>query len=240
MTGDLRAEVERLPWYHVIELPGGVVTPGVDDPRDRLPLLGLPDDLSGMTVLDVGAWDGFFSFECERRGAARVVAADWFAWREAARGSKESFELARRSLDSRVEDVEIRVEDLSPETVGTFDLVLFVGVLYHLRDPMLALEAVASVTGGTLILETHVDLALRRGPAAAFYAGTELRGDHTNWWGPNPAAVQGMLRASGFDEVRKVFPSSRAYELARALRRRSQQGRAVFHARRGDRATLPS
>lgn len=239
MSETLRHEVERLPWYHVIELPGGVVTPGVDDPSDRLPLLGLPEDLSGVSVLDIGAWDGFFSFECERRGAARVVAADRFAWREAERGSKQSFELARRALGSRVEDVEVSVEELSPERVGTFDLVLFVGVLYHLRDPLRALDAVASVTGGMLVLETHVDLALRTRPAAALYAGTELRGDHTNWWGPNPAAVEGMLRASGFGDVRKVFPRSRAYELARAVRRRSQQGRAVFHARKGDGATLP-
>jgi tRNA (mo5U34)-methyltransferase len=228
VTG-LRDEVERLPWYHVMELPGGVVTPGIDDPRDRLPLLGIPDDLSGLSVLDVGAWDGFFSFECERRGAARVVAADWFAWREAARGSKESFELARTALGSSVEAVEIRVEELAPERVGTFDLVLFAGVLYHVRDPLLALDAVASVTNGRLILETHIDLALRRRPVAAFYPARELEGDHTNWWGPNPAAVEGMLHAAGFTDVVKVFPRSRAYELARALRRRSQQGRAVFH-----------
>jgi tRNA (mo5U34)-methyltransferase len=215
-----------------MQLPEGVVTPGVDDPRDRLPLLELPEDLSGLGVLDVGAWDGFFSFECERRGAARVVAADWFAWHEAARGSKRSFELAREALGSSVEDVEVRVEDLSPERVGRFDLVLLVGVLYHLRDPLRALEAVASVTDGLLILETHVDMTLRRRPAAAFYPATELHDDHTNWWGPNPPAVEGMLRAVGFGEVRKVFPRSRAYELARALRRGSQQGRAVFHARR--------
>ena len=228
----LREDVERLPWYHVMELPGGVVTPGVDDPRDRLPLLKLPDDMSGLAVLDVGAWDGFFSFECERRGAERVVAADWFAWHEATRGSKESFELARSALDSSVEDVEIRVEDLSPERVGTFDLVLFAGVLYHVRDPLRALEAIASVTAGHLMLETHVDLVLRRKPAAAFYPEGQLGGDHTNWWGPNPAAVEGMLRASGFTDVVKVFPRSRRYELARALRRRSQRGRAVFHAKR--------
>jgi len=215
-----------------MELTGGVVTPGVDDPRERLPLLGIPDDLSGLSVLDVGAWDGFFSFECERRGATRVVAADWFAWHEAARGSKRSFELARAALDSRVEGVEIRVEELSPESVGTFDLVLFAGVLYHLRDPLRALEAVASVTNGRLILETHVDLTLKRKPAAAFYPARELAGDHTNWWGPNPAAVEGMLCAVGFADVVKVFPRSRAYELARTVRRRSQQGRAVFHARR--------
>ena len=229
---DLKARVQALPWYHVMELPGGVVTPGVDDPRDRLSLLGLPEDMSGLSVLDVGAWDGFFSFECERRGAERVVAADWFAWHEASRGSKESFELARSALDSKVEDVEIRVEDLSPDHVGTFDLVLFAGVLYHVRDPLRALEAVASVTKGHLLLETHVDLVLRRKPAAAFYPATELGGDHTNWWGPNPAAVEAMLRAVGFTNVVKVFPRSRAYELARAVRRRSQQGRAVFHATR--------
>lgn len=228
---DLRQQVQALPWYHVIELPGGVITPGVDDPRDRLDLLEIPDDLSGVTVLDIGAWDGFFSFECERRGAERVVAADWWAWREAKRGSKRSFELARAALGSRVEDVEIRVEDLAPERVGTFDLVLFPGVLYHLRDPLLALEAVASVTNGRLILETHVDLTLRRRPAAAFYPSVELEGDHTNWWGPNAAAVEGMLHAVGFTDVVKVFPRSRAYEIARALRRRSQQGRAVFHGR---------
>jgi len=226
---DLQRQVDGLPWYHVMELPGGVITPGIDDPRDRLALLALPDDLSGLSVLDVGAWDGFFSFECERRGAARVVAADWFAWHEAARGSKQSFELARQALGSRVEDVEIRVEELSPERVGTFDLVLLVGVLYHVRDPLRALAAVASVTGDRLILETHVDLALRRRPVAAFYPGTELEGDHTNWWGPNPAAVEGMLRAVGFATVTKVFPRSRTYEWARAIRRRSQQGRAVFH-----------
>jgi tRNA (mo5U34)-methyltransferase len=230
-VNDLAGQVQALPWYHVMELPGGIVTPGRDDPRDRLPLLGIPDDLSGMSVLDVGAWDGFFSFECERRGAARVVAADWFAWHQAAGGSKASFELAREALGSRVEDVEIRVEELSPERVGTFDVVLLLGVLYHLRDPMPALEAVASVTGERLILETHVDLTLRRRPAAAFYPGTELEDDHTNWWGPNPAAVEGMLRAVGLDAVTKVFPRSRAYEWARAIRRRSQQGRAVFHAR---------
>ncbi len=228
----LREDVEALPWYHVMELPGGVVTPGADDPRDRLPLLRLPEDMTGLTVLDVGAWDGFFSFECERRGAARVVAADWFAWHRAAHGSKRSFELAREALGSKVDDVEIRVEDLSPERIGTFDLVLFAGVLYHVRDPLRALDAVASVTDGDLVLETHVDLVLKRKPAAAFYPAGELTGDPTNWWGPNHAAIEGMLRATGFTDVVRVFPRTRMYELTRVLKRRSQQGRAVFHAKR--------
>jgi len=73
-------------------------------------------------------------------------------------GAKEGFELARRVLDSKVQDADIDVMDLAPERIGTFDLVLFLGVLYHLRHPLLALERVASVTEEQLILETHVDL----------------------------------------------------------------------------------
>jgi tRNA (mo5U34)-methyltransferase len=85
--------------------------------------------------------------------------------------------------------------DLSPTRVGEFDLVLFLGVLYHLRNPFLALEKVASVTRSSLIVETVVDLLGMKRPAMAFYAGTELNRDPTNWWGPNPAAVVAMLAA---------------------------------------------
>ena len=226
----LREEVARLPWYHSIELPGGVVTPGGDDSRRRLERLGLPPDLSGLSVLDVGAYDGFFSFEAERRGARRVVAADSFAWTEL--GRKSSFELARAALRSRVEDVEVEVLDLSPERVGVFDLVLFLGGLYHMRHPLLALERVASVTGGRLILETHVDLALTRRPAMALYPGSELDHDPTNWCGPNPAAVEAMLRDVGFREVRLVSPSSLPYRAGRALKR---AGRAFGERLRGHR-----
>jgi tRNA (mo5U34)-methyltransferase len=127
----------------------------------------------------VGAWDGFFSFVAERRNAQRVVAGDSFAWDESPGHSKAGFELARRQLGSRVEDVDIDVMDLSPERVGSFDLVLCLGVLYHLRHPLLGLERDASVTQEQLILETHVDLALMRRPAMAFYPTHELYGDHT-------------------------------------------------------------
>lgn len=76
------------------------------------------------------------------------------------------------------------VYDLSPEKVGVFDVVLFLGVLYHLSHPLLGLERVASVTGDLLIPETHVDLLDHRRPAMAFYPGGKLGGDVTNWWGP--------------------------------------------------------
>ena len=230
-----------------MDLGHGVVTPGLDDPAERLGLMELPPRLDGRTVLDIGAWDGFFSFEAERRGARRVLATDSFAWRGENWSSKEGFDLARRALGSRVEDLEIDVLDLRPERIGTFDLVLFLGVLYHLPHPLLALERVAGVAGDRLILETHVGVVGTRRPVMAFYPGTELEHDPTNWGGPNPAAVRAMLESVGFRKVTMVHPRSRAYALARgarragraaaaALRERSidlssvRQGRVVFHA----------
>src|ERR671915_2562340 len=87
---ELRARVAALPWYHTIDLGNGVVTAGVDDTAHRLAKLDLPKSLAGLTVLDIGAWDGFFSFECERRGASRVVAADYYSWK-AGWGTKAAF-----------------------------------------------------------------------------------------------------------------------------------------------------
>jgi tRNA (mo5U34)-methyltransferase len=234
---ELRRRVDAIRWFHSIELRPGLVTPGHDDTRARVDLLRLPERLDGLEVLDVGAWDGFFSFEAERRGAARVVAADSFAWDGTNWSTKEGFELARQALGSRVEDADVDVMDLDPAALGTFDLVLCLGVLYHLRDPLAGLERVASVTRGRLVLETHVDCTYTRRPAAAFYPSHELRMDPTNWWGPNPEAVVGMLRAVGFSHVEVVSPDSALYRAARAARRvvRRQppwQGRVVLHARK--------
>jgi tRNA (mo5U34)-methyltransferase len=244
---ELRAQVDALRWYHTIDLGHGVVTKGVDNTPLRLARVDLPASLAGRSVLDIGAWDGFFSFEAERRGASRVVAADYYAWRGQGWGTgkgKAGFELARQALGSRVEDVDIDVLDLSPDRVGgTFDVVFFLGVLYHLPNPLLALERVASVASDLLILETVVDMVGVRRPAAAFYPGRELNDDPTNWWGPNEAAVHGMLRAVGFEDVRTVTPlPSAPYRAARAvshwmrgkntLRGAFRQDRAVFHARR--------
>jgi len=196
--------VEQIRWWHRIDLGNGIITPGVSDNLSTLPKLGMPERLDGKTVLDVGAWDGFFSFEAERRGAARVLATDSFAWSGQGWGSKAGFELARQTLKSKVEDLEIDVLDLSPERVGTFDLVLFLGVLYHMRNPFAALERISSVTRGQLILETHVDLLWIRRPAIAYYFNGELDGDPTSYCGPNPAAVEAMLRAVGFRRVEVV------------------------------------
>ena len=216
---EIRAGMAGITWYHTIDLGHGIVTPGVDNTPRRIPPLGLPDDLSRWTVLDVGAWDGALSFEVERRGAARVLATDSYCWAGEGWGTKAGFEFARKALDSKVEDLDIDVLDLSPERVGAFDLVLFVGVLYHMRHPLLALERVASVTKRLLILDTHVAALNQREPVMVFYPGAELNGDPTCWWGPNPAAVEAMLRTVGFS---RIEPSSD--------RRLLKQGRFVVHA----------
>ncbi|HYN08920.1 MAG TPA: DUF1698 domain-containing protein [Vicinamibacterales bacterium] len=238
---DLRSRVGGLRWYHTIDLGQGLVTKGVDDTPYRLARLDLPASLAGRSVLDIGAWDGFFSFEAERRGASRVVAADSYSWHGPGWGSKAGFELARTILGSRVEDQDVDVMDLCPERVGTFDVVLLLGVLYHLPHPLLALERVASVTRGLLILETVVDLVGFRRPAVAFYPDRQLNDDPTNWWGPNAAAVRAMLHTVGFGNVRTVTTERSAlYRGLRAVAHRMRgknqlapafrQDRMVFHA----------
>jgi tRNA (mo5U34)-methyltransferase len=188
---------EYIDWFHQIRLPDGSTTPGRDRSAEKLAALHLPN-LTGKTVLDVGAWDGYFSFAAERLGASRVLATDSYIWRQPA--GKDGFAHARKALGSSVEHMEIDVLDISPETVGHFDVVLFLGVLYHMRHPLLALERMASVTRQLLVLETLVDMTFLRTPAAAFYPW-RLHGDETNWWGPNRAAVLGMLSSVGFDRV---------------------------------------
>jgi tRNA (mo5U34)-methyltransferase len=246
----IKEQIAKINWFHSIDLGNGVFTLGREKNMRLLQKsqkLGMPETLSDMTVLDVGAWDGFFSFEAERRGAKRVLATDSYAWQSPeffARGGtgKAGFELARKLLNSKVEDMNIDVLDLSPENVGRFDLVLFLGVLYHMPHPILALERIASVTKKQLILETHTDLSWTRRPALAFYGEGELVAtDPTNWFGPNRNAVISMLKRVGFREVREyASKNSLMYTLAAAsynkLTRnysffaRLQQNRMVFHA----------
>ncbi len=213
---DLERRVAAHRWYHSIDLGGGIVRPASTTRHFGWRGSTCPPRCEGITVLDVGAWDGFFSFECERRGAARVVAADYYSWHGSGWGAKAGFELAREALGSRVEDVDVDVMDIAPGTLGTFDLVLFLGVLYHLRHPLLAIEKIAAVTRGTLILETVVDLVGLGRPPMAFYPERELNADPTNWWGPNQAAVMGMLKSAGFDDVQ-----GRNADAGRALSRRA-------------------
>jgi tRNA (mo5U34)-methyltransferase len=255
---DLRSRVDQLTWFHRIDLGNGIVTPGMDKSARKLRALRLPP-LSGKSVLDLGANDGYFSFAAEKAGASRVLAVDSFCWNGTAPGgqTRATFDLAREALDSNVEALEADLFDLAPEAVGTFDVVLMLGVLYHLRDPLLGLAHAAALTRETLVVETLVDLVWTQRPAAAFYPGDDVRiGDDTNWWGPNPPAVVGMLRACGFDDVEVIGPRDllgklvhTGYNAANIARSRISKrhaplrwsylttDRAIFHARRRPSAT---
>ncbi len=231
-TTVLTDEINQIFWWHRIDLGNGLTTPGRDDTVTKLGQIKLPTSLQGLSVLDIGAWDGFFSYECERRGAKRVVALDKLVWDSPAIG-KRGFELARRALGSKVEDVELEVLDITPERVGVFDLVLFLGVLYHMRHPLLALERVASVAGRQLILETHVDMNELDRPVLAFYPEDECVGDSSIWFGPNRAAVEAMLTVVGFRKVElvsstPVVSQPNAGDIRGAGK--SEYGRMAFHA----------
>jgi tRNA (mo5U34)-methyltransferase len=241
MSLDLRDRVRAVRWFHSIDLGNGLVTPGADASAQRLARMALPRDLGGLRVLDIGAWDGFFSFEAERRGAASVLATDSWAWDGQGWSDKSGFDLAHEVLGSKVQSLLIDVLDLSPETVGAdWDVVLCLGVLYHMKHPMLALERVASVTGRLLILETECDDMLLPWPSLAFYPAYEFAGDSSNWFGPNAVAVEGMLRAVGFTQVKRVWQSSFTRRLARAFKMRARdegtflrglwRDRMTFHA----------
>jgi len=238
-AAELRKRVAEIDWFHTIDLGNGIVTPGADDTSRKLADIRMPEDLSGRTVLDIGAWDGFFSFEAERRGAKRVLATDSFCWSGDAWGKKDGFDLARDVLGSRVESRLIDVMDLAPANVGVFDVVLFLGVLYHLRYPLLALETVSNVTGNLLILETEVDRIDLRHPVLAFYPGTELNNDPTNWWAPNPAGLLSLLRSVGFGRIDVVRPPKPlAYRTARAIKQWITRGRNPFCERNRDRIVV--
>jgi tRNA (mo5U34)-methyltransferase len=190
-------------WYHSIQLPDGRVMQGaqtLDQLRRRVAQFPLPQDLQGKTLLDIGAWDGWFSFEMERRGA-RVTAVDCI--------EQPGFLLAKERLGSRVDYHVMDVYDLSAGSVGPFDIVLFLGVLYHLKHPLLGLEEVCALTKQMACIESYVTddgASILAGgpaerPAIEFYETDELRGQLDNWCGPNAACLLAMCRTAGFVRV---------------------------------------
>ncbi|HEY2772084.1 MAG TPA: methyltransferase domain-containing protein [Solirubrobacteraceae bacterium] len=209
--------VAELPaWYHTIELPGGVITPGFVDWRKHAAKV-LPDDLSGTRALDVGTFDGFWAFEMEKRGAEvvaidvdRLEHAEWPPVHRAhlqadvdARGVElgHGFRLAHRELGSSVQRVVCSVLDLTPEAIGgPVDLAFIGAVLIHLRDPVRGLERIhdALRPGGRLIAVESVSLRNTvlhpRAPIARFDTVT----GPFNWWLPNLRALHHYLWSAGF------------------------------------------
>ncbi|MEI7546951.1 MAG: methyltransferase domain-containing protein [Actinomycetota bacterium] len=236
-SGDIAAQVAALPWYHSITLPGGITTPGVVQNARVLPRLQLPASFAGKSVLDIGAWDGFYSFEAARRGAADVLAADSFSWDGRGWGRKASFEFARRTLglEGTVRDRTIDPTELTPEALGgQFDVVFLLGVLYHLEDPIGVLRRVASVCKGLLVLETEATLNWLPFPAARVFPGAELNGDPTNWYQYNERALVGLLKEVGFAATTTVYkyPVWRRFARAGRDRIKGKSFRAAFYSSR--------
>ncbi len=215
----LRARIQEEPyWFLKMELPGGLATPGWSDPkRDKLPYYGLPEDLTGARVLDIGHAEGFFSFEAERRGAAEVVGIENYP------PMARKFEICRAAYGSGARSYLTSVYDLNPKTFGTFDLVMFFGVLYHLRHPLLALEKIHSVCTGTLLMQTSTCGDRSQKPMAEFHPFGITSGpkdnpsrDPTCFWFPNIAGCIAMLQHVGFKDVQRISPKSFAGGVFRA------------------------
>ena len=185
LTETPQAPLRTLAWYHRIVLPDGTVTPGWA-PIDPA-AYPLPENLDGLRVLDVGAWDGYWTFECVQRGASAVVAIDDMSdpiefvskgRKECAR-SWETFDLCRNAFGYSADECErvtMSVYDVTPERLGMFDVVLMYGVVYHCRHPLLALERCASVCTQDIRLESAVldDYSPYQGGAGFGYSGTQM------------------------------------------------------------------
>jgi tRNA (mo5U34)-methyltransferase len=195
------AERHAKGFWHSFELPDGSRIQGVcslEGLRNRLAQFPIPADLTGKRVLDIGCWDGWFSFELERRGA-EVLAVD--CW------DNPLFRQMHAAYHSRVDYRQMDMYDLAPERVGRFDIVLFMGVLYHLKHPLLALERVCALTTGLAAVDSfilregqHPAEELRR-PILEFYETDEMGGQTDNWFGPSLPALLAMCRVAGFARV---------------------------------------
>ncbi|MEO8256009.1 MAG: DUF1698 domain-containing protein [Acidobacteriota bacterium] len=232
-----RAAKQRLvdaisPWHHSIDLGDGVVTPGSKTPHhiwDELRRLRLPD-MAGRSVLDVGAWDGYYTLHAEHFGASRVVALDHYAWsidfpkaaaymaRQLAGGQpirafhavpelwdpvglpgKRGFDLVSRLRSSRAEAVVDDFMTMDVQRLGTFDVVLFLGVIYHLEEPLRALRRLRQVTRGVAVIESEaVVLHSGDGPLWQFVDAAQMHDDPTIWWVPTAEGLRAMCLAAGF------------------------------------------
>lgn len=210
-------------WFHSFVLSDGTLVNGEKTPailQAEFETVLAPLSLDGLTVLDVGAWNGAHSFEAKRRGAARVLATDMFAWTHPRFRGLEKFLYVRKDSGLDIEYKLIDVPEISTETVGQFDVVLFLGVFYHMPDPLSAIKHLAEISKCWLVLETHLDLAEVAYPAMRYYPGRELQDDPTNWWGPNRKCIEALLENAGFTDIRFTsYPTGY---------------RGIFHARKAD------
>jgi SAM-dependent methyltransferase len=234
----IRGELGRLRpyWYSPIDLGHGIVTQGPRHQRRfarRLELLRIPRDLRGKQALDIGAYDGFFTFHLEGLGA-EVTSIDVWPEEEVF----QQFMFARRAKRSQGRYKRMDVHDLSEANAGKFDLILCAGVLYHLRYPFAALERIRSVCRHQLILETVclIPFAHSNYPLKAFFKGDGYPNPSGRHWGIAGAAtiawLQEALWCAGFSKVDVVYkPSFRLWKaLVAGVLNSPQTGRVVLHA----------
>ena len=225
---DWNAERSEKGFWHSFELPDGTVIRGVcslEGLKNRLAQFPIPEDLSGKRALDIGCWDGWFSFELERRGA-EVVAVD--CW------DNPRFRQMHAAYHSRVDYRELDMYELTPDRLGRFDVVLFMGVLYHLKHPLLALERVCALTTNLAAVDSFILREQQRPgddlsrPILEFYETDEMGGQTDNWFGPSLPALMGMCRAAGFArvELRSVLDFSACLACYRRWEEPSGSGEA--------------
>jgi tRNA (mo5U34)-methyltransferase len=196
-----RSQRSEKGWWHSFEMPDGTRIEGVnklESLKTRIGQFPISEDLRGKRVLDIGTWDGWFAFEMERRGAG-VVAID--CW------ENPLFHEMHARLNSRVEYHQLDIFDLTPERIGRFDIVLFMGVLYHLKHPLLALERVCALTTGLACVDSFILRQQHRPgddldrPVMEFYEGSEMGGQTDNWVGPSLSCLLAFCRTAGFARV---------------------------------------
>jgi tRNA (mo5U34)-methyltransferase len=215
MAGLANGAAEFAPWFHNLHLPDGTQTapnhPLGDFPAFKWREIGnhLPVDLQGWTALDIGCNAGFYAIELARRGA-HVVAVD----KDEHFLRQARWAIERFGVGDRIEVRQAQVYDLGRWS-ERFDVVLFLGVFYHLRYPLLALDLVAERVKRLLVFQTLTMPGLdvsdtpddqdfnERGPLLEpgwpkmAFIEKKLAGDITNWWAPNHACVEAMMRSSG-------------------------------------------
>lgn len=210
-------------WWHSIDFGDGIVSPGSKETNIpggmagelKLWKLDDPEIFKDKTVLDIGAWDGYYSFHAERSGAASVTALDEYVWLRNEKGKpcKKGFDISKKIFNSNVKEVIQSVTEISPDVIGTYDLVICAGVLYHLHNPMLALSAIKNILnpGGMLFLETTCTRITSQQPIMEYHPSNSLNNDFSNFWSMNPDCLKNILIDLGFnvDEVWTTLGNSR-------------------------------